>query len=304
MRAVLPGSYTYLIRSDQSLLPARGPIGGGDISLAIAARGRPGDGLAERRLERRQHDDHVHLEHAGERRGPVVDVLGTEVAAFPKSWKRAGEHVLALRPGAAPGRLFTIELAANATGGRVATASTQLAVTRTLGSVAVTRLAFSPNADGRADQILQVLARGAGRGAVADHEERPLGRDAVQGAARAGLRKVDWNGAKRVGKLVDGMYEAIVEATDPIADSTVALPFAADTRQPRLRILQRHPLQIWVSEPALPFASAAQLVYEASSWTASDPEGAAPRDRPRGRVGRGREQEHPRVEAIAAGCDA
>ena len=29
---------------------------------------------------------------------------------------------------------------------------------------------------------------------------------------------------------MDGMYEATVEATDPIATSTVALPFAADTR--------------------------------------------------------------------------
>ena len=61
------------------------------------------------------------------------------------------------------------------------------------------------------------------------------------------------------------MYEAIVEATDPIATSTVALPFAADTRQPRLRIVQRNPLQIWVSEPArltLRFGPRS-LVYEA-----------------------------------------
>ena len=35
-RSMLPGRKTYLIRSDQSVLPAQGTIGGGDISLAIA----------------------------------------------------------------------------------------------------------------------------------------------------------------------------------------------------------------------------------------------------------------------------
>ena len=85
------------------------------------------------------------------------------------------------------------------------------------------------------------------------------------GPLEPGVRKVDWNGAKRVGKLVDGMYEAILEATDPIATSTVALPFAADTRQPKLRIVQRSPLRIWVSEPArltLRFGTR-NLVYDA-----------------------------------------
>ena len=51
------------------------------------------------------------------------------------------------------------------------------------------------------------------------------------GPLEAGPRKIDWDGVKRVGKLMDGMYEATVEATDPIATSTVALPFAADTRR-------------------------------------------------------------------------
>jgi len=196
----------------------------------------------------------------------VLDVLGAQVATFPKAWKRAGEHVLRFDPAPLPDGIFRIELAANATGGRVTTSSTQLAVTRTLGNAAVTRLAFSPNADGRADQIsfkfsltapaevrLRILKNGKW---VATPFAGPL---------EPGVRKVDWNGTKRVGKLVDGMYEAILEATDPIATSTVALPFAADTRQPKLRILQRSPLQIWVSEPArltLRFG-ARNLVYDA-----------------------------------------
>ena len=49
------------------------------------------------------------------------------------------------------------------------------------------------------------------------------------GSLEAGARKIDWDGVKRVGRLVDGTYEATVEATDSIATSTVALPFSADT---------------------------------------------------------------------------
>ena len=99
------------------------------------------------------------------------------------------------------------------------------------------------------------------------------------------------------------MYEAIVEATDPIATSTVALPFAADTRQPKLRIVQRSPLQIWVSEPArltLRFG-ARSLVYDARvAGDGADAECAAAGDRARRRVGPGRQQEHPRIQAVDA----
>ena len=177
-------------------------------------------------------------------------MLGAQVAAFPKAWKRAGEHVLRFDPAPLADGVFRIELAANATGGRVATSATQLAVTCTLGNVAVTRLAFSPNADGRADQISFKFALAA----PAEVRVRILkgGKwvaTPFAGPLEPGVRKVEWNGTKRVGRLVDGSYEAIVEATDPIATSTVALPFAADTRRPKLRIVQRSPLRIWVSEP-------------------------------------------------------
>ena len=266
-RAVLPGSYSYLIRSDQSVLPAGGPIGGGDISLAIAGLAADPETVSPNGDSNADSTTITYtLNTPANVAVRIVDALGAEVAAFPKSWKRAGEHVLRFDPAPLQDGLFRIELTANATGGRVVTEATQLAVTRTLGSVAVTRLAFSPNADGRADQIsfrfslaapaevrLRIMKNGKW---VATPFKGPL---------EPGLRKVDWNGTKRVGRLVDGMYEAIVEATDPIATSTVMLPFAADTRQPRLRIVQRNPLQIWVSEPArltLRFGPRG-LVYEA-----------------------------------------
>ena len=269
-RAVLPGSYSYLIRSVESVLPAQGAIGGGtDVALSIA-------GLAADPETVSPNDDTIAdsttltytLSTAANVSVRVIDVLGAEVASIPKTWRRAGEHTLAFDPTPLPDGLFRIELVANATGNRTATAATSLIVTRTLGNVAATRLAFSPNGDGRADQIsfrfslavpaevkVRILRNGKW---VATPFAGPLA---------AGARKIDWDGSKRIGRLIDGPYEAVVEATDAVATSVVSLPFAADSRQPKLRIVQRSPLRIWVSEPSqltLRFG-VRRLVYDAQA---------------------------------------
>ena len=265
--AVAPGSYTYLIRSDQSVTPAEGVIGGGDISLAIAGLSADpetvspnGDTIS----------DSTTITYTLNTAANVA--VASSMCSAPRwrpsrrAWKRAGEHVLRFDPAPLPDGIFRIELAANATGGRVS----DVVDAAGRDAHARQRRRHSPRLLAqrrrpRRPDLLQVLAGRACGGAAADPEERQVGGDAVCRAARAGVRKVDWNGIKRVGKLVDGMYEAILEATDPIATSTVALPFAADTRQPKLRIVQRSPLQIWVSEPArltLRFG-ARSLVYDA-----------------------------------------
>jgi hypothetical protein len=269
-KTVPPGSYSYLIRSDQSVLPAGGAIGGGtDVALTIA-------GLAADPETVSPNDDTIAdtttltytLSAAANVSLRVVDLLGAEVASLPKVWRRAGEHALTFDPTPLADGVFRVELVANATGNRTATASTSLIVTRTLGNVAATRLAFSPNADGRADQISFRFSLTA----PAEVRVRILRNGnwvatPFAGPLAAGIRKIDWDGSKRTGKLLDGTYEAVVEATDPLTTSVVSLPFAADTRQPKLRIVQRSPLRIWVSEPAeltLRFG-AHRLVYDAKA---------------------------------------
>ena len=86
-----------------------------------------------------------------------------------------------------------------------------------------------------------------------------------KGQLEPGAQKVEWDGVKRVGRLVDGEYEAVIEAIDAFATTTVAVPFSADTRAPKVRILQRSPLRLWLSEPAtvtLRFGTR-RLVYKA-----------------------------------------
>ena len=248
-----PGSYSYAISSEESVTPALGTIGGGEAPLSVA-------GLAADPETVSPNEDDVSdettitytLSSPANVTVKVRDDLGAEVATIAaKSWKRAAEHAIRYDPAILPDGVFQIELLATATGGRQATATTQLAVSRTLGDVRAARLAFSPNADGRADRIafrfalaapaqirLRILKQGKW---VATPFAGPL---------EAGVRQVEWDGAKRVGRLVDGNYEAVVEATDAIATTSVAVPFAADTRRPRIRILRRFPLRVWVSEPA------------------------------------------------------
>ena len=229
---VPPGSYSYSIRSEDSITPALGTIGGGAVAFTVA-------GLAADPETVSPNDDTVAdvatitytLTEAANVTVKLRDDLGAELATVAaKSWKRAGEHAIRFDPIELPDGVFHIEVSASATGGRQAAASTQIAVSRTLGSVTAARIAFSPNADGRADRIgfsfelaapaqirLRILKQGKW---VATPFEGPL---------EQGVQKVEWDGAKRIGRLLDGEYEAVVEATDAVATSTIAVPFSADT---------------------------------------------------------------------------
>jgi hypothetical protein len=264
-----PGSYSYSIRSEDSVTPAIGTIGGAGAGVFTVS------GLAaDPETVTPNADtiaDQTTLTYTLSEPGNVTVTLRDSSAAplatiSNKAWRRAGEHAIRFDPAHLPDGVYQVEIQATATGARQATASTQIVVSRTLGKVTAARLAFSPNADGRADRIrfsfelaapaeirLRILKQGKW---VATPFKGPL---------QPGAQKVEWDGAKRVGRLVDGEYEAVVEAIDAFATTTVAVPFSADTRAPRVRILQRSPLKLWLSEPAtvtLRFGTR-RLVYSA-----------------------------------------
>ena len=252
------------------MTPAVGPLGSGEVALSRSS------GLAADPETVSPNDDEVADETTITytlTSAANVTVKVRDDARVPR-WRRsptgrgsgpASTHFASIRP-SLPDGIFQIELSANAAGGRQATATTQLAVSRTLGGVSAARLAFSPNADGRADRIaFRFQLTGAAEVRLRILKDGKWVATPFKGPLETGVRQVEWDGAKRVGRLLDGTYEAVVEATDAFATSTVAVPFTADTRQPRIKIVQRSPLRVWVSEPArltLRFGTRS-LVYEA-----------------------------------------
>ena len=249
---VPPGSYTYAIRGGDQLTPAVGTLGTGELALALsglvadpAVVTPNGDGVADTGTIS------YSLTVPAVVTAVVRDSLGEGVATLPQGWKRAAPQKLRLDPAALPDGIYEVELSAQATGARTASASVQVSVTRTLGHVSATRVAFSPNGDGRADQIafrLQLESPADVRLRILKEGKWVV--TLVGGPLEPGLQTVEWDGAKRIGRLLDGDYDAVVEVTDAVATASMTLPFVSDTRRPVVRVTQRFPLRIWVSEPA------------------------------------------------------
>jgi N-acetylmuramoyl-L-alanine amidase len=247
------GSYSYAIRAT-GVTPASGTIGGPAAptgSLAVSGVGAepatitPNDDGA---------DDATAIAYTLSTPATVTatvrDALGAEVLRLSRAWRRAGSHTLRFDGSGLPDGVYSIDLTAQATGGRTATGSAQVTVTRTLGFLAADRRAFSPNGDGRADGINLFFRLQA----PAEVRVRLL-RDGkwvttlAGGPFEAGPHRLPWTGAKRLGRARDGEYEAVVEATDVFTTTSLRVPFALDTTAPRIRIVQRAPLKVWVSEP-------------------------------------------------------
>jgi flagellar hook assembly protein FlgD len=247
-----PGNYTYAIRSQDDVTPAAGPIGGGATALEVAGLASDpetvspnGDGIADAATVT------YTLTSPANVTVKVRDGLGAELATVSKGWRRAGEHAVRFDAAPLPDGIYHVEVAAAATGGRQAVAATQVAVTRTLGGFQAARVAFSPNADGRADRIaFRFELTGAAEVRMRILKEGKWVATPFAGPLEPGVRRVEWDGTKRLGRLLDGNYEAVVEATDAVTTARIAVPFQADTRQPSVRILRRFPLKVWVSEPS------------------------------------------------------
>ena len=69
------------------------------------------------------------------------------------------------------------------------------------------------------------------------------------GTLAAGPQSLGWNGAKRVGRTLDGSYTAVIDATDAVGTATVSLPFQLDAHPPVVKLAAR-PLRLWISEAA------------------------------------------------------
>jgi hypothetical protein len=251
----LPGAYTWEMAT-AGATPATGTLGATappvPVALAISsAEAEPqtispnGDGVA----------DSASIAYATTAPAAVTATVLDETGAVVGLLKQgeqepAGEHAVLFAAEGLPDGRYTVRIDATDATGSVSR-SVDVLVTRTLGSVTVAPPVFSPNGDGRADRLavrFTLLASASVRVRVL--------RDGVwvatplSGTLAAGRRVAYWDGAKRVGRLLDGSYELVVEAADELATASVSVPFASDTHRPVVRILPGKPLRVWVSEPA------------------------------------------------------
>ncbi len=249
---VAAGSYSYAIRAPD-VTPAVGTLGGSVPEGTLSVSGlsaEPGtltpnaDGA----------DDETTIAYTLSAPAVVTvtvrDALGQDVTRVSRAWRRAGEHTLRLDGVNLPDGVYQVEIEAQAEGGRSASGSVQVTVTRTLGALVADRAAFSPNGDGRADRIgLSFRLQAPAEVRVRILRDRKWVATAFSGPLERGVRRVVWDGAKRLGRARDGTYEAVVEATDVFTTVSLAVPLGLDTVAPKIRIVRRSPLKVWVSEP-------------------------------------------------------
>jgi hypothetical protein len=182
----------------------------------------------------------------------LLDATGVQLAdILPGALQGAGEHTLAFDGLGLPDGAYTVVITAADSAGTTVSQQLPISINRTLGSVVLAPAIFTPNGDGKADE-LQVTFQLAVPATV---KLRVL-RDGkwvatpFAGPLEAGPQTIAWDGSKRVGVALDGSYAAVVEATDTVGTTGVSLPFVKDTHAPTIRLYPRPP-RIWVSEPAV-----------------------------------------------------
>ena len=173
----------------------------------------------------------------------LLDAAGVYLTDLaPPARQPAGEHTLTFDGLGQPDGVYTVVLTATGANGVPITQQLQITVTRTLGSVALTPAVFTPNGDGKADELrltFQLAAPATVRLRVL--RDGKWVATPFSGLLPAGPQALGWDGAKRVGVAPDGSYAAVLDATDGIGTATVSLPFLKDIRAPVISLLGRPP---------------------------------------------------------------
>jgi hypothetical protein len=144
--------------------------------------------------------------------------------------------------------------------------SRAIVVDRTLGHLGVAPALFSPNGDGRLDAttISFKLSRDADVRVRVMDGDRPLAVVHRLGAVPAGSVSLAWDG----GRVADGPYRVVAEATTSLGTRSLAAPLTVDTRPPIVRVLWANRrkdgstnVKLWLSE-----AATVRLWYGRSEW--------------------------------------
>jgi flagellar hook assembly protein FlgD len=186
----------------------------------------------------------------------VVSAEGAVVAtAVDRVFMGAGLHQVAIDGSALPDGDYTVRVSARTAAGASVETEIPLAISRTLGTVSVAPVAFSPNGDGRLDRLTVdfTLANPADvRIRILRDDGTWVATPVVTESLPLGPQRFTWGGSRLGGGSVrDGSYRAVVDVTDAVGTVSFAAPFVSDTTAPVARVLPGRSLRIAVSEPAV-----------------------------------------------------
>ena len=251
-RAAAPARYVWTIAAGPAVRPATGTLVGGVAGLTLTATASPetvspdGDGRADRLVLR------YSIGRPAMVSVTVHDAVGAVVATVATVAQPAGSHTLEWAPDALPDGSYRVVVSAQA-GGRSVTVSVPLTINRTLGYLAVSPPAFSPNTDGRADTLSIAYSLAQAADVAVDARRRGAADVRVfAGPLPAGRHTVIWNGEAAPGVLArDGAYSLVVRASNTGGVAVQSTAVTLDTVRPTLKLAGRSPLRVRVSEPGM-----------------------------------------------------
>jgi hypothetical protein len=174
----------------------------------------------------------------------VLDQSGAVVAELFRRLRPAGTQRFLWRDVVVPDGHYRISVVARNALGQEAQALVPVTIDRTLGTFSASAAAFSPAAGrqlafgfqlyGPASVQLRIFS---GATAVATLLDAEL---------NAGAQRVAWDG----GGLADGVYSAVLDASDSLVTVRRSLPITLDRVPPVLRLLSARLLRFRLSEPA------------------------------------------------------
>jgi hypothetical protein len=165
----------------------------------------------------------------------LFDAVGGTVSTLFTDYKAAGQQSFVFAADGIPDGQYTISLTATGADGSTLSASVPIAVDRVLSAFSVSPQVFSL-AHPPLTVAFTLATPEHATLEILDHAGHFVAQP-FDGDLQAGPQTLTWDGSKRIGKLLDGSYQAVVVLAEPTGAVSHTLSFVADSTPPKLTLL-------------------------------------------------------------------